>query len=297
MSIIERDKHSGHTTTGHEWDGIKELNTPVPKLVILCLIGAFLFSVGYWYLMPSWPLVDRFLPGKLGIDERAALTDEIARAEVLKKDLWTDKLESTDFGDIVYDDQLMAKVQTSGARLFEDNCAMCHGRNGIGNLNYPSLADEVWLWGNDPEFVAETLRVGINSEHAKTRVAMMPAFGSMGVLDKESIKDVIAFVRDNARLPPSLEANTLEAGTKTRLKAGAEIYKTVCAACHGQDLKGNQAIGAPNLTDRHWIYGNQTAQMIESVWSGRQGHMPSWESRLAPYQRKILALYVTTLDN
>ena len=145
MSIIERDKHSGHTTTGHEWNGIKELNTPVPRLVILCLIGTFIFSIGYWYLMPSWPLVDRFFPGQLGVDERAMLADKIAHADTLKKELWTDRFENTDFDDILYDDELMAKVQASGARLFDDNCAMCHGRNGTGNLNYPSLIDEAWL--------------------------------------------------------------------------------------------------------------------------------------------------------
>ena len=291
MSLIERDKHSGYKTTGHEWNGIKELNTPVPRLVILFLIATFLFSVGYWYFMPSFPLVERYLPGKLGVDERQSLSEQITEAETLKKTSWTDRLEQTEFADILYDDELMAKVSTSGARLFEDNCAMCHGHLGVGNLNYPRLSDKSWLWGDDPDHIAETLRVGINSDHPESRVAIMPGFGELGSLDQASIENVVAYVRNEARLPVSIGA-----ATKASQQAGEQTYQTICVACHGQDLHGNQLLGAPNLVDRYWIYGSDTAQVIETVWSGRQGHMPDWETRLETYQRKILALYVTTLD-
>lgn len=289
--MIERDNHSGYKTTGHEWNGIKELNTPVPRLVILFLIGTFLFSVVYWFLMPSFPLVDRYLPGKLGVNERVALAEKITQADVQKKSSWTDRLETTDFDDIVYDDDLMAKVNFSGARLFEDNCSMCHGRDGVGNLNYPSLADQAWLWGDDPDHIMETLRVGINSEHPQTRVAIMPGFGAIGALDENAIENVVAYVRNEARLTVPVELMAPD-----RQQAGKKTYQTICAACHGQDLQGNQAMGAPNLVDRYWIYGSDTAQVISGVHNGRQGHMPSWESRLDTYQRKILALYVTTLD-
>lgn len=290
MSLIERDKQSGYLTTGHEWNGIKELNTPVPRIVILCFIGTFLFSVGYWYMMPSWPLGDRFYPGKLGIDQRTTVTDKMAEADALKQE-WINRLESADYRDIPYDDELMNLVDVSGARLFDDNCAVCHGRQGTGNLNYPSLADDSWLWGDDPEHIAQTLRVGINSDHPDARFAIMPAFGELGVLDKTTIENVVQYVRAEAKLPVLRAASDLK-----RQESGKQTFLSVCAGCHGQDLKGKQSIGTPNLVDRHWIYGDDTAQMVASIWSGRKGLMPSWEARLEPYERKILALYATTLD-
>ncbi|MFK7992503.1 MAG: cytochrome-c oxidase, cbb3-type subunit III [Granulosicoccus sp.] len=291
MSLIERDKHSGYKTTGHEWNGIKELNTPVPRLVILCLVGTILFSVGYWYLMPSWPLVDRFFPGKLDVNERAELINKIAEAKTLKHESWIDQLEETEFEEIIYDQRLMSKVNISGARLFDDNCAMCHGREGVGNLNYPSLADESWLWGDDPAHIEQTLRVGINSQHPESRVAIMPALGESGILDKETIEDIVGYVSVAARLPVPIELTEAK-----RQQAGMKGYQATCAGCHGQNMQGNQSLGAPNLIDQYWIYGHSPEQIVKSVWSGRQGHMPSWEKRLQPYERKILALFVTTLD-
>lgn len=290
MPVSERDTYSGYRTTGHEWNGIKELNTPIPRLVLLCLLGTFIFSIGYWYLMPSWPLGDRFYPGKLGVDQRDIVTEQVAQADKLKQ-TWIELLVDTDYEEIVYNDSLMALVNESGARLFDDNCSMCHGRLGVGNLNFPSLADDVWLWGNDPEHIAETLRVGINSEHPDARFAIMPGFGALGVLDKQTIENVIDYVRIEARLPATGE--TID---ENKQQAGRETYQVVCAGCHGIDLKGKTSIGTPNLLDRRWNYGSDKTQMIESVWAGRRGHMPAWEDRLEPYERKILSLYVTTLD-
>ncbi len=290
MSLIERDNHSGYTTTGHEWNGIKELNTPIPRIVLICLAGTFLFAVTYWYLMPSWPLGDRFYPGKLGIDQRTTLAEQTREADKLQRS-WIQSVEAADFEAIYFDNALMAAVNDSGARLFEDNCSMCHGRLGVGNLSYPSLADESWLWGDDPTVIYETLRVGINSEHPESRNAIMPAFGQMGVLDAGTIDDVVTYVRTEARLPV---LRTRDASK--RLKAGQATYKLACSGCHGTDLKGNQSIGTPNLVDRYWLYGSDKDSVFESIWSGRQGHMPSWEARLEPYERKLLAVYTTTLD-
>lgn len=290
MSLIERDKHSGYTTTGHEWNGIKELNTPIPKIILLCLLGTFLFSLGYWYLMPSWPLGDRFYPGKLGIDRDTALAAQTKEADKLQQD-WIASIEDADFQDFLFDRALIDAVNDSGARLFEDNCSMCHGRLGIGNLSYPSLADETWLWGDDPEVIYETLRVGINSLHPESRSSLMPAFGEMGTLDKKKIDDVVAYIRTEARLPV-LRSQDLS----KRLKEGKQTYSQLCVACHGVDLKGNQLIGTPNLVDRYWLYGSNTENVVQSIWSGRRGHMPSWEARLESYERKLLAIYTTTLD-
>ena len=168
MSLIERDRHSGYTTTGHEWNGIKELNTPIPKIVLICLAATFLFALGYWYLMPSWPLYNRFYPGMLGIDQAGTLARQRAVAEE-RQQSWVASINEADFQDFSFDPALMRAVTDSGARLFEDNCSMCHGVLGAGNLTYPSLSDEHWLWGNDPALIYETLRVGINSEHTESR--------------------------------------------------------------------------------------------------------------------------------
>lgn len=290
MAVSERDKYTGHLTTGHEWNGIKELNTGIPKIVIVCLVCTFLFAVTYWYLMPSWPLGNTYYPGKLGIDQQTTLENKVAEAREEKLPL-IKAIEETDFEDILYDERLMAQVKATGARLFGDNCSMCHGRNGIGNRYFPSLADDHWLWGDDPEHIYETLRVGINSDHPESRQAVMPALGNTGALDAKSISDVVYYVRTSAKLPIA-ERST----DNKRFKLGQATFEAVCAGCHGVELQGNQMLGAPNLVDRHWLYGSAEADLVKTIQGGRAGYMPAWESRLEPYQRKILALYVTTLD-
>ena len=290
MSLIERDKHSGYTTTGHEWNGIKELNTPIPIIVLIFLAGTFLFALGYWYLMPSWPLWDRFYPGKLGINQETTLAEQKDDAEKLQQS-WIASIENADFQDFSINPVLMSAVNDSGARLFEDNCSVCHGQLGAGNLSYPRLSDGHWLWGDDPAVIYETLRVGINSEHPESRSAIMPAFGEMGSLDRQSIDNVVAYVRGEARLPV-VRSEEL----RKSVNAGQQTYAQICAGCHGVDLQGNQLIGTPNLVDRYWLYGSDIEDVTVSIWSGRQGHMPSWEARLEPYERKLLAVYATTLD-
>ena len=290
MSVAERDKYTGQLTTGHDWNGIKELNSGVPRIIILCLIGTFCFAIGYWYLMPSWPLGDRFYPGKLGIDQQVTFQEQATKAREQNQG-WIDEVNESEFTDILYNDTLMAQVSKSGARLFGDNCSMCNGKNGIGNENFPSLADEHWLWGDNPEHVYETIRVGINSDHPDTRLSPMPAFGDSGELDAKAISDVVYFVRSQAKLP--IVQRFVD---NKRMKMGKSTYGNVCAGCHSVDMKGNQMLGTPNLIDRYWLYGSSEQNLTETIQSGRQGRMPSWESRLEPYERKILALYVTTLD-
>lgn len=290
MAVTDRDKYTGHLTTGHEWNGIKELNTGIPMVVKLCLLGTFLFSIGYWYVMPSWPAINTFYPGTMGIDQQETLENKMVEALEEKRPLM-DAIVEGDFKDILYDDRLMAHVKSTGERLFQDNCSMCHGREGVGNRFFPSLADDHWLWGDDPEHIYETLRVGINSEHPESRQAVMPALGDTGALDSKSISDVVYYVRSSAKLPIA-ERST----DKKRFNQGKATFDSVCAGCHGVNLQGNQMLGAPNLVDRYWLYGHEEQALIETIQHGRAGYMPSWEYRLEPYQRKILALYVTTLD-
>lgn len=287
MGVNERDSHTGHATTGHEWNGIRELNTAVPKLVWYFLAATVIFSVVYWVLMPAWPLGSTYTKGLLGTDTRRNLATEL-RETALQRGAWTKRIESESLDTIQSDQQLMTYVRDTGRTLFGDNCAVCHGTRAAGGPGFPALVDEAWLWGGSPEAVLETIRVGINSEHPETRVSQMPAFGRDGMLDRRSVLDVVAYVR-------SLSHPVKSATASSRGDAAKEIFASNCSSCHGEDAKGNTDMGAPDLTDDAWIYGGDEEAIYRTVYGGRQGHMPAWESRLTSAELKILALYVLDL--
>lgn len=285
MSVEERDAHTGYLTTGHEWNGIKELNTPVPRAVYFFLILAFLFGVGYWILMPTWPTGTSYTKGLLGFDQRIFVTEDVKQAAA-ERAAWTDRIEKESFADIQKDPQLMHDVRETGKALFGDNCAACHGRQATGGKGFPNLTTNSWLWGGSPEQIAETIKVGINSTHPESRTSQMPAFGRDGILQRNDIEKVVAYLRSLSG------ASGAQAGDVT---AGQKIFADNCASCHGEDAKGNSETGAPNLTDRFWIYGGDPQTIYTTVWGGRQGHMPTWEARLSPVERKILAIYTADL--
>ena len=173
------------------------------------------------------------------------------------------------YADIEADPALAGPAGQAGRTLFNDNCAACHGVGGTGGPGYPDLAAKAWLWGGEPETIEETIRVGINSTNDDTRTSQMLAFGRDGILPAE--------------------------GNAERIEAGKQVFADNCVACHGEDARGNHDVGAPNLTDDSWIYGGDEQSVYTSVFSGRQGHMPHWDSRLSPLQIKLLTLYVHTL--
>lgn len=281
---LERDPVTGRLTTGHEWNGIKELDTPVPRVVLFFLTVTALFSLVYWVFMPAFPLWSTYTKGLLGIDQRDVVTRQVQEAAAGRA--WADRIASMSFADIQKDEELMRIVRASGRTLFGDNCAVCHGVNGTGSNGYPNLTARAWLWGGTPEQIAETLRVGINSGHGKTQVSEMLGFGRNGVLNWEQVNDVAAFV---------LSLSGQDAGRAGNAEAGRKIYADNCASCHGASGKGDPKVGAPDLTDRNWIYGGDLQSVVTSISGGRQGHMPHWEQRLSAVERKILALYVLSL--
>jgi cytochrome c oxidase cbb3-type subunit 3 len=285
MALEERDNHTGYLTTGHEWNGIKELNTPVPRAVYFFLLITFVFSVGYWVLMPAWPLGVIYTKGLLGLDQRNIVQDSLKRA-ALGRSAWTKQIEAKSYQEIQADPALMNIVRQTGRTLFGDNCAVCHGLNAQGGHGFPNLTTTSWLWGGDPDSIAETIRVGINSPHPDSRTSQMPAFGHDQILQPADVDKVVAFVRS---LSDPSTAKTAKPGD---VDAGKEIFAANCAACHGEDAKGKSDTGAPNLTDKFWIYGGDAQTITNTLWNGRQGHMPSWEGRLTPLDRKILALYL-----
>ncbi|MCB1441647.1 MAG: cytochrome-c oxidase, cbb3-type subunit III [Methyloceanibacter sp.] len=289
MAVEERDEHTGYLTTGHEWNGIKELNRPVPTVIWLFLTTAFLAALACWILLPAWPLGNTYTHGLLRADQRQRVTEEIAEA-ASKRSAAVAQIESMTFDDIRSDPDLMRNVIETGRTLFGDNCAACHGSTGHGGPGFPNLADNAWLWGGDADAVAETIRIGINSDHPETRTSQMLAFGHDGLLDREAILNVIAYVRSLSN--PASAKDHAEA-----VSAGAKVFASSCAACHGKDGGGNTAMGAPNLTDKFWIYGGDEESIFTTLTYGRKGHMPQWESRLTRVQRKILALYVVNLSS
>jgi cytochrome c oxidase cbb3-type subunit 3 len=289
MSVGERDPHSGYLTTGHEWNGITELNTPVPRPVYLFLILAAVFSVAYWVLMPAWPVGSSYTKGLLGADDRTAVARSVEQAAAARSS-WTSQITAKSFAEIEADPRLMADVRRTGRTLFGDNCAACHGRDAKGGNGFPNLTTATWLWGGSPEAISETIRVGINASHPDTRVSQMPAFGRDSILKRDEMESVVAYVLSLSTRPATGDKAMAE-----KVTAGKAVFAANCAACHGAEGRGNPEVGAPDLVDANWIHGSGENAVYADVWGGLKGQMPSWEGRLTPVERKILTLYLVDL--
>ncbi len=284
MSVKERDPLTGHQTTGHEWDGITELNTRVPPAIWWFIGITHLWALLLWILLPAWPLVHTYTKGVLGIDQQERVEKDVRALRLARAD-WVDAIEQQSFDEIRADPRLMHIVSETGPVLFADNCSGCHGTNAQGGPGFPSLTDLAWLWGGEEDTIMETLRVGINSPHPETRVSQMLAFGREGILASADIRAVVAYVMSlsGAEVDPEQRA------------AGAQIFADNCAACHGEDAKGLREMGAPDLTDTFWLYGGDAESIFHTVHNGRQGWMPAWEDRMSLADRKILTLYLQQL--
>ena len=286
MSLAERDPVTGHQTTGHEWNGITELNTRVPRAVWFFIGLTVFWSVIIWILLPSWPLVTTYTGGLLGLDQREEVQEDVAAANTARA-VWTDRIAALSVEDIMADEVLMQRVTGTAPRLYGDNCAGCHGQDAAGGPGFPSLIDNAWLWGGDAETIMETLRVGINATHPDTRFAQMLAFGRDQILSTDQIRIVVDYVQ-------SLSGLETEAAAE-RLATGKEIFVENCVSCHGETGIGITDLGAPNLVDGFWIYGSSDKAMFDTIWDGRQGWMPAWESRMTETERKILTVHLLKL--
>ncbi|MBB3146835.1 cytochrome c oxidase cbb3-type subunit 3 [Phyllobacterium trifolii] len=288
MSIGERDPFTGHQTTGHEWNGIKELNTPVPRPVYFFLITMGVFALGWTLLMPSWPYGTGYFKGLLGVDQKQEVAKSIEEATAERAN-WMTRIEKADLAQIQSDGDLMRTVREDGRTLFGDNCAACHGANARGNKGFPNIAESPMLWGDDPQTVLQTVTAGINGADPNTRVSQMLAFGRDGMLTQEQVSLLAGFVTSLSDPAMVTDKN------KEDITKGKDLFVTNCVACHGKDAKGLVESGAPNLTDQYWIYGGSRGDIYQTIFSGRQGHMPSWGARLTPAQIKIITLYLLDL--
>lgn len=278
------DEISGTETTGHEWDGIRELNTPLPRWWLWVFYATIVWSVGYWVLYPSWPTLTGYLPGVLNHSQRA---DVDTAVKALKSDraVIGKQLSGSTLQQIEADPNLFQFAREAGRSAFGDNCATCHGSGGQGFKGYPNLNDDVWIWGGTLDEIRKTITFGVRSTHADTRVSMMPAFGNDGILQPQQIRDLTEYVLQISRQP----ANAAAAQRATQL------YVDNCASCHGDDGKGKRELGAPDLTDKEWLYGGSKAEIKLQIETGKVGVMPNWGSRLDPMTIDALAVYVHSL--
>lgn len=279
------DSVSGTSTTGHQWDGIKELNTPLPRWWVYTFYLTIIWAIGYWLVYPAWPLLTGNTPGILHYSSRADVADELANLDKARGEKMT-ALASASLADIERDPALLALARARGKTVFGDNCAPCHGSGAAGAKGYPNLNDDEWLWGGTLDQIMQTIRYGVRAGNPKTHEGQMLAFGKDGVLKPDQIVNVANYVRSLAGLPT-------RAGYDAA--AGAKIFAENCTACHGDNAKGNQELGAPNLTDKIWLYGSDEAALIETIANGRAGVMPAWEGRLDPVTVKAMAVYVHSL--
>ncbi|MDD7911098.1 cytochrome-c oxidase, cbb3-type subunit III [Pseudovibrio exalbescens] len=282
----EVDELSGVETTGHEWDGLKELNNPLPKWWLYIFYASIVWSIGYWIVMPSWPLVSSYTAGVIGYSQREVATREFDTAMAERAETGSKLLEAS-LDEIRSTPELLEFAMASGSAAFADNCAPCHGTGATGFVGYPNLQDDVWIWGGTMDDIAQTISYGVRSEHEDTRFGEMMAFGRDEILNKEEIAAVANYVAAN------LAGSTPEEGADLAL--GETVYVDNCAACHGDEGLGSPELGAPNLTSPNYLYGNSVEAIEAQVYSPRHGVMPPWIDRLGETTVKSLAVYVHSL--
>ena len=279
------DTVSGTATTGHAWDGIKELNTPLPRWWVLTFYATIIWAIGYWVVYPAWPLISGYTAGVFNYSTRADVAVELGNLEKIRGAKMV-SLGAAPLAEIEKDPALLALARARGKVVFGDNCAPCHGSGGAGAKGYPNLNDDEWLWGGSLDQIMQTIEFGVRSGNAKGHEGNMLAFGKDGILKKDEIATVANYVRSLSGLPTRKDAD---------LAAGQKIFAENCASCHGDLGKGNMEMGAPNLTDKIWLYGSDEATMIETITNGRAGVMPAWGGRLDPATNKAITVYVHSL--
>ncbi|MER8759734.1 cytochrome-c oxidase, cbb3-type subunit III [Mesorhizobium sp. M0976] len=277
------DEVSGISTTGHEWDGIKELNNPLPRWWVITFYITIAWAIGYTVVYPAWPMLTSATTGVLGYSSRKDVKNELAAAEVAKGK-YVAAIQAKTVSEITADDTLREFAVAAGGAAFKVNCVQCHGSGAQGSKGFPNLNDDDWLWGGNAEQIQQTIAHGIRfASDPDTRLSEMPAFGD--IITTDQIKQVGAYV---ASLSDPVQDTSL-------IEPGANIFAENCAACHGENAKGNRELGAPDLTDAIWLYGSGETAIAAQVRAPKHGVMPAWIGRLGEVKAKELAVYVHSL--
>lgn len=283
---VEKDHITGTMTTGHEWDGLKELNTPLPKWWLYLFYACIAFSLVWMVLYPSLPF--RGATGITGWVAREAVVEEVAAANARMAPMMNRIREATP-QQIAADSDLRSFAMAGGRIAFANNCAACHGAGGQGAQGgFPSLADDDWIWGGSFDAIRHTIVNGIRAgESDEERTSMMPRFVADGVLTNAQVADVTQFVLSLSGNPGNAEA----------VERGKALYADNCASCHGDNGEGNRDVGAPRLSDRVWLHtrGTDPAAIAAYIANPRMGVMPAWGRRLDPATVNMLTVYVHAL--
>lgn len=279
------DAPSGTATVGHQWDGIEELDTPMPRWWLLTFFACIVFAIGYAIVYPAIPLANSASKGLFGWSSHGDLDAELS-AEAARQAPVKLALAQLPIDQLPGNPQLLRAAERGGRSAFKVHCVQCHGAGAAGSQGYPNLNDDDWLWGGDLATIQTTLINGIRHPgNDDTRVSQMPAFGRDEILQRAEIRDVVAHVRV---ISGQDEASAAAA-------RGAALFEANCAVCHGAAGTGNREQGAPNLTDAIWLYGGDRASLTATIVNARAGAMPAWGNRLDPVTIKMLAAYVHSL--
>ena len=277
------DEVSGVETTGHEWDGIRELNNPMPRWWVWTFYATIVWAIGYAIAYPAWPLISDATKGVLGYSSRAEVAEDMAGARAAQAG-FIDRIATAPLEEIVADPQLLQFAISGGASAFKVNCAQCHGSGAAGFPGFPNLNDDDWVWGGSLDQIYQTIAHGVR--HAgddDTHLSEMPAFADM--LEPEQIRQVSAYVWSLTGTPSDTAL----------VEPGKTIYAANCAACHGDDARGNRELGAPNLADAIWLKGEGEAAIAAQIRTPKHGVMPAWLPRLGEPTVKQLAVFVHSL--
>lgn len=279
------DQVTGTETTGHEWDGIRELDTPLPRWWQWIFYATVVWSVGYWIAMPAWPTVSGYTKGLLGYSSRANLEEEVQAARSSQGELRA-RVSKASLVEIKNDPALLEFALAGGRSAFSVNCAQCHGSGAAGAVGYPNLNDDEWLWGGSLDAIASTIRHGVRNEtDEQARSSQMPAFLKDGILTREQVAQATEFVQSLARRPHDAAVAAL----------GSAVFRDNCASCHGERGQGNAEQGAPALDNDIWLYGGDPATVRTTISNARRGVMPAWGRILDEVTVKQLAVYVHSL--
>ncbi len=277
------DDVTGIDTTGHSWDGIKELNNPLPRWWLWCFYLTIIWGIGYTIAYPAWPMISGATAGVLGYSTRGEVAEDIARFEEANAEI-SAQLASADLTTLSDNPELLRYASSAGAAVFRNNCSQCHGSGAAGFTGYPNLLDDDWLWGGDFDNIEYTIRHGIrNEEDWDARYSVMTAYDE--IFTDEEVDATVQYIRQ-------ISGQDHDA---TLAAAGEELFLNNCAACHGDNGMGNYDLGAPNLTDAIWLYGGDEASLEETVRYARFGVMPPWGERLSEAEIKAVTAYVHQL--
>lgn len=281
------DKHideiSGVETTGHEWDGIRELNNPMPRWWVWTFYACIVWALGYTVLYPAWPLVNDATRGVLGYSSRGELVTEMAAAKAAQGAI-LERIAQATPEEIIANPELNQFAMAGGAAAFRVNCTPCHGTGAAGGEGYPNLNDDDWLWGGSVDAIYQTVAHGIrDAVDPDTRIGEMTAFAD--VIEPDEIRQAAAYVVSLTGKPrdPSM------------VEPGKQVFMDNCASCHGENAEGNRDLGAPNLADAIWLKVEGEDQIVSQIRAPKHGVMPAWGTRLGDVTVKQLAVYVHSL--